>query len=185
MKVHFTWPICSSYFFQSASKALILSSSGIDAYFTIFMQEKDRKFIDKELENMAEIVCYKNENNYQNPWDNMPKWDLKPKADIVLGLDADVLVTNKESLLKFIEDSFYQKAILGTIAYESAFKEHEWESIFQKYNLKENFNFVQGKDNEKCPYYINNGAILIPSSLLDEFKYYLRKWIKSPKYIIN
>lgn len=178
MKIHLTWPIGGSKFFIESSKLLINSSYGLDAYFTIFVENKNRKFVDKKLENIAEIVSYTNKNGYRNAWDNMPKWDVVPKSKIVLGLDSDILFVNKDLLMNFVNKSLIKKSIIGTIAYEPAISNFEWKNLFLKYKLPEDdFCFEHG-NGEKGPVYVNNGAILIPSLLLEEFKYCLRKWIK-------
>jgi hypothetical protein len=181
MKIHITWAISQNLFLIEASKRVITSAinQNLDAYFSIFVPEGhdigDYLFNKKNVE----IIFYKKDNNFNNPWEVVPKWNVIPKADIVLGIDADVLIINKKNILHWANKSLKNKAVVGTIAHLNPFKsDKSWLDLFEKYNMSDNFSYKYNDDSGFCPFYINNGAVLIPAEILDTFRKSLNKWIK-------
>jgi hypothetical protein len=177
--IHFTWAISNNKnsvltsFLIRSSKALIKSANNLDAYFSISIPKSDCSFFHKYFHNIAEIVPYENE----LLWESMPKWNITPRAEIVLGLDSDLVLFNNLKLIEYAEKSLKEKAIIGTIAFEGPWKgKSEWNLISNKYNVLLDFIYRHHGNKQICPAYINNGAVLIPADKIEYVNFYIKKW---------
>lgn len=177
MKIHFVWPISVNKKMIFMSKILIESAKQMNAHFTILVEEFEYEKALNYFKNIAEVLSYAKNPEFASPWVATPKWFVEPKGDILLGLDSDTLVWNPSILLKYAEIAYQENTIYGTIAHKNPFKEGEWEKLFSQYKMKDNFIYNFHETGLPSPYYINNGAVLMPADLLLEFRIYLKKWL--------
>jgi hypothetical protein len=178
MKVHFVWPITANQKMIFMSKLLIKSATKIDAYFTILVTSNQYASAYRALKNFADVQHYTPDPQFVHPWVSTPKWDVKPKGDIVLGLDSDLIVWNTKNLKNYINKCFNEQKIFGTIGYSNPLTNGlTWKELFSEYGMIDDYQYVFQEDNTPAPYYINNGAVLIPSDMLSVFRFYHKKWL--------
>lgn len=115
------------------------------------------------LKNRAEIIEYKINKNLKYPWWTSPRWNVVPKGDILIGLDSDIIIL--KPIKVFLEETLKNK-ILGVIAERSPFEteSHEkWSYLFKLCGLnKPEFIYKHKIKEVTCPYYINNGVVVMP-----------------------
>lgn len=193
---HFTWCITANQrmIFHSLMllKSLKLYKKCNKYYCTIFVLEKERNLIPKELENECEILTYKNNLNLITPWNSTPKWNVSPKGDVIVGLDSDVILFNPSELSKYIKLCDQNQSVCATIActnpfYYKNYKKFEWTNddwlrLADNMDIKMDFNYFSTQTKKSCPLYFNNGVVLIPCKYLDlyreKIKHYTSKIVK-------
>lgn len=177
MKIHFSWTISVETIMELESIILIRSSKDIDCHHTIWVQENEYKRVNYKLKTIAEVLPYKTSSELLEPWAITPKWDIEPKGDVIVGLDADVMIWNKDSVIQIANDCLKNEKIYGTIGYVAPFDISEWIKLFSEYNLEDDFSYKYTNTLEKCPYYINNGVVMMPNKFLTDFRNCYKKWL--------
>lgn len=188
MKIHFVIPISLNDNMINQAKNLILSAKDLDAFFTILVHENDMNEKSKAFSNIAEVQFYKSDPDLANIWTASPRWSVQPKGDVMLGVDADMFVFNKDIVEYYACKSIEENAIYGTIAFDKPFPKEKWDTLFEKYSFSDEFKYKYGKAGVgSAPYYVNNGAVLVPASISLEYQFYFEKWLtilnKDHKYL--
>lgn len=169
MKLHFSWTINPNPEMELQSRLGIAAARDL-GHCTIWVQDKDYQLVSPKLKRMAEVIPYRPMPNMELPWSSTPKWSVEPKGDVIIGLDADVMVWRPDLVLRAAEDCLRENAICGTIGYAEPFPLDEWRNLFKTYNIPENFPFRYTNTLRPAPFYINLGVVMIPSSLLKPFR---------------
>ncbi len=159
------------------SKIMVESTKGIDCHNTIWVQEHEYKLVRPSLKKIAEVLTYKPHSYLLDPWSTTPKWNIKPKGDIIIGTDADVMVWNQDLVIQEAEKCLKNKRLSGTIGYAAPISISEWEFLFKKYKIEENFMYQYTNTKEKAPFYINNGVVMMPSEILPIFRECYQRWL--------
>jgi hypothetical protein len=153
-----------------------LSSYGClsDYYFTVFIPNSDvikNRFIRLN----TEIIKYTPDDRFAKPWTKVCRWNLKPKGNLVVGIDSDVVAWN--DLNGLMKNCFKFNGMSARIAPfpQSAYhlKPSEWSFLFKNCKIEPNSfdcNYVN-ESNKKCIYYVNNGIITLSPDLVEGFKH--------------
>lgn len=177
MKIHFSWTISTNKLMELETKIMVASTKGMDCHNTVWVQESEYNLVSPNLKKIAEILPYKPVSDFLEPWTTTPKWDVDPQGDVVVGTDADVMVWNQELVVQAAEKCLKNNCICGTIGYAAPFDILEWNTLFNRYNLPDAFNYRYTNTQEKSPYYINNGVVMMPSTMLPKFRESYKKWL--------
>lgn len=183
---HFSWTISANEKMQFHSEILLNSFKEFKSFeATIWVPNFEYDKISKELKNKVEVLPYDPDPIFLDPWGVTPKWDVKPRGDVVVGLDADVMVWSAKNCQKDFNLCYNQNSICATMAYKMPninFKNEwtiqDWENLSKKFNIKLNYDYWSIESNQKGPFYFNNGAVLIPKNLLNNFRNSLKYWLK-------
>ena len=177
MKIHFSWTISAGNLMELESKIMVASTKGIDCHNTIWVQEHEYNLVSPSLKKIAEVLPYKPHSYLLDPWSTTPKWNVEPKGDIIIGTDADVMIWNQNLVIQEAKRCLKNKQISGTIGYAAPISIFEWEFLFKKYGIEEDFKYQYTNTKEKSPFYINNGVVMMPSDMLFKFKESYQKWL--------
>ena len=177
MKIHFSWTISANNIMQIESKIMIASTKNIDCCHTIWVQRNEYDLIDPALKRIAEILPYDPDPCLHEPWTITPKWDIEPRGDVIIGIDADVMVWNQKEVIRVATQCLKHDKICGTIGYGPPIEKWEWQQLFNCYNMNENYEYQYTNVEETCPYYINNGVVMMPKKTLPVFREYYKKWL--------
>ncbi len=154
---------------------------------TIWVHEPEYHLVDAHLKAIADVRTYRSNPAILLPWASTPKWQVEPEADVVLGCDADVFVWNEEQVVKAAQLCLAKQALCGTMAYWYPFEEAEWPRLFQLYGLAPDFNYRYQTVRQSTPFYINNGAVMLPSTMLPAFRESFYRWLPeiNARYLHN
>ena len=137
---------------------------------TIWIYEHDIQSVPKWLFEEADVRTYTHFLDDDKPWVSTPKWRVDPNDGVVIGANADILVMDEEYVISVARQSIIKQAILGTMAYIPPFDIKMWERLFKEFKISEDFIYEYGNVTQPAPYYINNGAVVIPSNLQLPFR---------------
>jgi hypothetical protein len=160
------------------SEILIWSARRLDCHFTIWAQQHEIHLISNKLKNIAEVLPYQSTPEFRNPWEITPKWGVEPKGDVVVGLDADVMVWRDDLVGEYAARCLEDQCVYGTIAYRPPFGAAMWNKLFEQHGMTDQFEYTCADGSGLAsPYYINNGVVMMPATLLSKFREYHRKWL--------
>lgn len=165
----FSWTISPNKMMEWQSYLLIESADSM-ANAHIAVQEKELPLISHGLRRMANVWPYQCDSDMVLPWSSTPKWRINPTAKVVVGLDADVVLWRKDLLYDIVKSCLKEDTIYGTIGYRQPIPLTEWQTLYRIFNIKECFEFQYTNTQEACPFYINNGAVMMPTNLLPHFR---------------
>lgn len=186
MKPHFFMSISANERMEFQTELFIKSleyfGKCTDYFLDIFILEGE--FIKSNfIKSKATINYFKPSStiDFHFPWGCQPRYSLDPKSEICIHVDADIFVlSNFDKLINYcIEPGFY-----GSIANDPPFSLTHWRKIFKTFNMdfptkfylyKKNCgDFQQSKEFSVCPFYPNNGLLVMHS-----------KYVKSIRSTIN
>jgi hypothetical protein len=169
MKFHFSWTISANDQMELESRLAIAAAKNL-AHCTIWAQESEFAKVSERLKAAAEVLPYAHDPAMVLPWSSTPKWGVKPQGDVLVGLDADVIVWRQDKVREAAELCLSENAVCGTLAYAPPFPADEWRSLLFYYGLEAQLPFHYSNTDEPSPFYINNGCVMMPASLLDRFR---------------
>lgn len=183
MKAHFVVTISANKRMEKQAEVLIRSikKNGRcpDSFFTIFTHDKLEKISNHYIKNSGcEIIKYEQNKNLKYPWSVCARWNVVPKADLIIGLDSDVVVLR--DLNPLIEELQSKGGMSGTIGDGFVnFSINDWKELFDLASLeypKKTYRTPRGK--QGCPYYINNGVLSLSSEHLIDIRRSTKKMIE-------
>ena len=159
------------------SKIMVASTKGMNCHNTVWVQKKEYDKIDPSLKRLVDVQSYEPNLDLLEPWATTPKWDIEPQGDVIIGTDADVMVWNQKLAIQTAEDCLKSNQLFGTIGYAAPFAESEWKTLFDRYKMVDEFKYQYTNTKEKCPYYINNGVVMMTKEILPRFRKCYNKWL--------
>jgi len=177
MKIHFSWTISANSLMELESKIMVASTKGMNCHNTVWVQKKEYDKVDPSLKKMVDIQTYEPNSALLEPWATTPKWDVEPQGDVIIGTDADVMVWNQELAIKTAEECLETNKLYGTIGYAAPFPKSEWETLFDRYKMRDEFKYQYTNTKEPSPYYINNGVVMMTKETLPHFRSSYNKWL--------
>lgn len=176
MKPHFVIVMSANKKMQFQAEILLRSivyyGKCLDFYCTIFILEGekiDNQFIIKN----ADIKTYKREPKYKHPWTAAPRFNVKPKSDMCIHVDCDVIVC--KDICEFLSYCQGEK-ICGVIADIHPFS--SWVDIYKNFGLALNARYICRKSRIPCPFYVNNGVVAIPSGYVPQLRESIKQVIE-------
>ena len=132
----------------------------------------------KLIKSRAEIIEYECNPDLAYPWWTCPRWDVKPKGDIVIGLDSDVVVLNP--VQPFLEESLAINKVRGVLGKNSPFEslESQWKTLFEICGVDDYEKYNHPHDGLECPYYINHGVVVMPLCHLERMRAFTKQAIQ-------
>ena len=134
---------------------------------------------------MHEIAGYEPNKNLKYPWSVCARWNVVPKADLIIGLDSDVVALR--DLNPLLEQLKANKGMSGTIGngfappndYSDNFSIENWKELFNLASIDfPEKTYETPKKQSGCPYYINNGVVSLSSEYLLDIRKYTKKMIE-------
>ncbi len=182
MKPHFFMTISANQRMEFQAELFVKSLEYFgncnDYFFDLFILEGE---VVKSvyLKKKVNINTYKpsTEIDFAVPWACQPRYSIKPKSEICIHVDADIFVLSEfKKILNYCKiPGFY-----GAIANDPPFSLTEWKKIFNIFNLelpKKMYlyknccgDFKKDKENSVCPFYPNNGFLVIHSKYVEKIK---------------
>lgn len=150
----------------------------MDCEYTIHVLEEEAYKLNPNLKKLVEVKYYKTTipQFSHKPWECVPKWNIVPRGDVVVGVESDVIIWNTEQAYKYINECYDSKQILGTMAYEDHLEENDWINLFKDRNLQHKAN-NECQNGKTSPYYVNNAVVMMPNNVLQTFRNSLSKVI--------
>lgn len=180
--IHFSRTITPNAMMQNHAR-LLLASIGDLGPSTIWVQEHELGLVAEDLRQKAEICGYQAAPQFTPPWGATPKWRVIPRAPLVLGCDADILVWSPERLRAIAAECLQRQAVVGTIAYAEPLSQVSWRELLQQHGIIPEFSYQYQNTGNPAPFYLNNGAILMPASQLPRFQEEFYGNIDSVNYV--
>lgn len=169
MKIHFSWTISPTPQMELQSKLAVRAARNLGPC-TIWVHENEYSAVTTELKRMAEVIPYRAIDGMELPWSSTPKWAVEPKGDVVVGLDADVMVWREDLVLRAAEECLAENVLCGTVTYIEILPEADWRALFRRYSLPEDFPFQYTHSRQAAPFHINNGVVMMPATMLPAFR---------------
>lgn len=184
MKAHFVITISLNLFMESQAENLIRSIKGAgkcpDSFFTIMTHDDLNLLQNTYLRNQIysnniQIVRYETDAKLKYPWSVCARWNIEPKADLIIGLDSDVLVLR--NLQPALEELISKGGISGVKGNGfDDFTIRDWKKLFNSASItfpEKTYKTPEtliSKGEEGCPYYINNGVVALTSEFLENMR---------------
>lgn len=207
MKAHFVITSSLSERMQTQIEFLIRSIKGAgrcpDSFFTIFTDDDPQK-IKNDYVNSHEVIRYQSNPNLKFPWSVCARWDVVPKADLIIALDSDIIAL--QDLNPLLEELKSKKGMAGALADGFTrsgnvypFSIQDWVKLFNSTRflkesrvefpdktystpVSETFSesFKRGRRGglPGCPYYINNGVVSLSSEYVPNIRKHTTKMIQ-------
>lgn len=186
MRAHFVITISANEM-QSQAEVLIRSIKSIgrcsDSFFTIFTHELEK--ISNSYIKTHEVIGYKENVNLKYPWSVCARWNVVPKSDLIIGMDADVVaLRDLNPLLEQLRDKRGMSGIIGDAfappnSYSNDFSIENWKELFKLASIEyPKETYVTPKGISGCPYYINNGVVSLSSEYLMDIRRLTKKMIE-------
>lgn len=161
MKAHFVITTSANAKMEYQAEVLMRSIKSVgrcqDSVFTV-MTHESKKISNAYLKN-HEVIGYEQNANLKYPWSVCARWDVTPAADLVIGLDADVVVLRDlNPLLEQLQD---KRGISGTIACDDNFSIKNWKELFDLASIVYPEKTYLIANDLVRPYYVNNGVVSI------------------------
>lgn len=177
MKAHFVIIISANKKMELQAEVLIRSIKTTgrcpDSFFTIFTHEIE-KITNVYIKN-HELINYNQNVFLKYPWSVCPRWDVSSAADLIIGLDSDVVVL--KDLNPLLEQLHNKKGMFGTICCNDNFSIANWKELFDLASIEFPQKTYMTANRQNCPYYINNGVVALSSEYLFDIKRSLKKMI--------
>jgi hypothetical protein len=138
------------------------------------------------IKNKVNVNTYKPaDNSFIYPWvKNQQRYNIKPKSDICIFLDADILFASKvQSILDYCANPGFYACIANEPPFlpsESPFFLNEWRKVFSHFgmNLPDRMytyknccvDHLQSKEKSVCPFYPNLGFAVVHSGYVEKIK---------------
>jgi hypothetical protein len=149
-------------------------------YTTTWVQENEYYAVKPKLKEYVEVKPYRPDPALPWPWACCPRWDIEPRGNVIVGMDADVAVFSCEKVQQYVDLCDKEQCIMGTIAYHNPLDNDQWQRLAAGVGIKLKFNHQTNycrKEITDCPYYINNGVVMMPVSMLQDFRKHLREML--------
>lgn len=173
---HFTTVISANDRMEQQVECLIKSLARYGSFhFTTFIQERE-KISSKFLQDHSDIQTYKADPEFHCPWNTCPRWDAKPKSELYIGIDPDVIAMNdyKRDLA-----SCAKYEICGTLAYKSHLNLEQWRVLFDDAGIEYPPELYPCCHNgDEMPYYLNNGLITLQSDRVEDMRLATKDMLK-------
>lgn len=186
MKPHFAMLISANRRMEFQAELFIRSlefyGQVTDYFFDLFILEGET-ISSEYLRAKTNIVHYKSAlpYGYTNPWTITPRWDMEPKSDLCIHVDADILIVSN---LQKLFDYCKEPGLYGCIANTPPFSLSKWKAALAMFGLAlpERMylykqccgNFQAPKETSVCPFYPNNGFLVTHAKYVprirEEFK---------------
>lgn len=181
MKAHFVITTSANAKMELQVEVLIRSIKSVgrcpDSFFTVITHEP--KSISNAYLKAHEVMGHEQNTNLKYPWSVCARWDITPEADLVIGLDADVVVLRDlNPLLEQLQD---KPGMSGTIACNDDFSIENWKELFVLASIEYPEKTYTTSKGQVRPYYVNNGVV----SLSSEYVMDIRRATKTMIDLIN
>lgn len=167
--IHFSWTISPNTTMTRQSLVAIAAARELGPC-TIWVHAPDIEKVDPQLTRLAEVLPYESDPEIILPWASTPKWRVTPRADVVMGTNADVFAWSPQKVRRMAAQCLSEQSLFGVIAYWEPFDTPEWASLFHEYGLPADFSYRYQNLDKPSPFYINNGAVMMPSAMLPAFR---------------
>lgn len=177
MKAHFVITTSANKKMELQTEVLIRSIKSVgrcsDSFFTIFTHEL-KKISNTYIKN-HEIIGYEQNSNLKYPWSVCARWDVIPAADLIVCLDADVVVLRDlNPLLEQLQD---KRGMSGTIVCGDNLSIENWKKLFDLASIDFPETTYVTTKGQICPYYINNGVVSLSSEYVVDIRLATKKMI--------
>lgn len=171
---HFTSIISANDLMQFQMIVFAKTARQLKEYhITTWVQENEHYTVKQRLKNCIEVRTYKPNPVFPWAWASCPRWDIEPRGDVIIGIDADVAVFSPQKVQEYVDMCHREQCFMATIAYSTPFDQETWQQLARGVGLTLEFNYQTNychKPIYECPYYINNGVVMVPASMLKEFR---------------
>jgi lipopolysaccharide biosynthesis glycosyltransferase len=178
MKAHFVITTSATEKMELQVEVLIRSIKRIgrcpDSFFTIFSHEHEK--ISNAYIKQHEVLGHEKNPNLKYPWSVCARWNVTPKADTIIGLDADVVALR--DLNPLLEELQAKKGMSGTIACSDDLPIEKWKRLFALASIDFPEKTYVTARGQTCPYYINNGVLALSSEYVVEIRHATKKMIE-------
>ena len=144
-----------------------------DSFFTVMTHEPEK--ISNDYVKKHEVRGYEKNPNLKFPWSVCARWDIDPAADLIIGLDADVVAM--KNLKPLLEQLYEKRGISGTIACHDKLPIKKWQELFDLASIDYPENTYTTAKGQVRPYYVNNGVLSLSCEYLMDMRQSTKKMI--------
>lgn len=108
-----------------------------------------------------------------------PRWFIKPKSDVCVFLDFDILICS--SIKPLVDICVKEEKFCAVPAIKSSIGLEEWHRLFALCNVKFPHKMIKTQDGSISPYYVNYGMLAMPAKFVNSIKEVILKNVEIVK----